>query len=270
MNAPGPYRAFTAPRAVTCVQHALSPLGVSLVVFMLVVIELGCSVTAFTAASTVAFDCARATGRCTLTTTDPLGGRSAEDVPLASIASTSIVSIHGKNGTRYAIALDMRGGEPRKLSSRYGDLDVRKAQKQPIDAFLADPRQPALHVDYDASDPSVFGFILQGVVLVLLVYVLGVHARLRFDAPAGTLHVAQKLWFFTTSARTFPLGDLRAFEVDTSLGPKGGTVYQAVMVLADGRRLAPLTGITGSRKYAEKAAVRMRRAFSAATGLGGV
>ena len=103
------------------------------------------------AAGTVVLDASHATWECVITRSYPLLGEHKETHPLAAVQGTTLLRRFSRGRTSFAVALRLAQGDV-TLSSQYARTG-RDQRKRPIDAFLADPGAPPLHLVYDPGNP---------------------------------------------------------------------------------------------------------------------
>jgi len=196
----------------------------------------------------VTVDCSHATGQCVLTRTYPMAIVRRELIALDAIRGTGLRGRATKNGGRaYAVTLVTAAGED-TLSSTYAPRG-RQAQKRALDAFLADPDAPPLHLAYDTGSP--FGLLLLFAPLVWLyvLWTLWQQARLRFETWRGAIVLERRRWPLAPWSRAFQRQEVTGAYVDERIGRRQ-TTYRVVLTLASGEEVPLLTvGGSGSARH---------------------
>jgi len=242
--------AFTAPsargpeRQETVVRYRPCALP-SRILFTLLLSTLGAGfiVFAFFAARQVAVDCSRQTGLCVVTRTYPLFGPRRQSFDLAAIGGTSLRARRGKNGVlSYAVLLDTGAG-PESISFQYAARG-RQAQKRTLDAFLADPDAPPLHLDYDPGSPWAFLLFLAPAIWFWVLWTLWQDATVRFEWWRGAVVLERRRWPLRRWTRAFRLDEVTGADVDER-GYRGRKTYRVELNLRSGESV-PLLKVRGS------------------------
>ncbi|MGD0529512.1 MAG: hypothetical protein ABSE49_30520 [Polyangiaceae bacterium] len=252
-----------APQSTTLVYRGSGPVGTVFVLVFMLLVGSGIVTSVFQKAATVTFDCSRASGECVTSWRYPIGWSRTEVQPLSSIKSTKLDAQTDRHGSTYALQLESIGGNDIPISTRYGELGPRARQKQAIDAFLTDPKETTLHVEYDAATFSPAEPISLGVFFLVVGYVIGIRSRLRFDAASRMLHIERGTWWWTRRRQSVPLGEIQGFDLETE-DSRGETTYRPVVVLGGGRRIPLLGMVSVDERTHEDALSRMRAAYAAA------
>jgi hypothetical protein len=205
----------------------------------------GVAFTAAIGARDVDLDADHGAGMLVITRTDPLRGTSRESIPLAAVRGTVLAARRAKNGRRvYGVELELDTGEDLEISS-VRQFQGRQGQKRAIDAFLADPGAPPLHLRYDQGHPAMLALL--GIIPLLLLVIRGfwLGARVRLERWRGQLWLERSRWPLARWSRSFSAGEIRQARVDDKRGSKGGRVYRVILVLASGEEV-PLLKVWGN------------------------
>jgi hypothetical protein len=203
---------------------------------------LGFTVAAFFGARDVTIDASHGTSLLVVTRTYPLFGARRDSYGLAAIQGTGLRSRVTKNGVlTYGVML--RAGGEESISFAYAARG-RQAQKQAIDAFLADPGAPPLHIPYDRGNP--WAFLLCGFSLIMLwtLWTMWQSATVRFEWWRRAVVLERRRWPLPLWTRAFQVEELTGARVDER-GPRRRRTYRVVLILRTGEGVPLLTGWGG-------------------------
>jgi len=243
----GPERPETVVRYRPCALPAR-------ILFTLLFTAIGAAfiVGSFFAARRVAIDCSHQTSLCVVTRTYPLLGPRRRSIDLAGIRGTGLRSRRGKNGViSYALLLDTGAG-PEPVSFQYAPRG-RQAQKAALDAFLADPGAPPLHLDYDQGNPWAFLICLAPAIWVWVLWTLWQEATVRFEWWRGAVVLERRRWPLPLWTRAFRADEVAGASVDER-GSRGRRTFRVELALRSGESV-PLLTARGSGPGLHEAAV---------------
>ena len=204
------------------------------------------------------FRCDRASGQCTIASS--LGPWSdAQPIPLTSIRSTRLETVHGKKGSvGYRVDLVTGSGNV-ELSSHTSSAATRNEQKAEIDRFLTDRTQASVDVDYDEPSAAGWMILVFAMLFVLVAWMLTWFGRVEIDWSTRKLSVLTVRWPLAPARRTFELGSVRDAVVHSARGRKGGTVYSVRLVIDGQEQPVPIMNMASSgRASKERAAAEIR------------
>ncbi len=200
---------------------------------------------AFFVAREVTLDCSRDTGTCVITRTYPLFGSRRESHPLAAIEGTGLRQRTAKNGAlNYAVTLRTARGEI-GLSAVYAGAG-RMRQKRELDAFLAHPEAPSLHLAYDRGSPYGFLLCLFSLFLLLNLWSMWQEATVRFQDWRRAVVLERRRWPLPLWSRALPAGQLTGTRIATR-GMRRRRTYRVLLLLATGEEVPLLKGWGGAR-----------------------
>lgn len=202
----------------------------------------------------VTLDASHGTGQLVITRTYPLLGPRRDFLSLASVLGTGLRSRVAKGGgLTYALTLRTAEGED-TFSSTYA-RDGRQARKRDLDAFLADPEAPPLHLLYDQGSPWGFLVLIAPAAWLWVLWTLWQEATVRFEWWRGALVLERRRWPLRLWTRAFRLGEVAGAEVVEKQARRRPT-YRVVLTLATGEEV-PLLDVSGAgrARHEETAAV---------------
>jgi hypothetical protein len=253
-SGPGPARPETLVR-----YRPYGPVARILFTIMFAALAAGFLVFAFYVSSDVSVDASHQTGVCVVTRTFPLLGPRRESYPLAAILGTRMHSRVTKNGViAYAVSLSTADGD-RNISWQSAPRG-RQAQKRALDAFLADPGAPPLHLGYDQGSPVAFLLGLVPLVWLWVLWTLWQQATVRFEWWRRAVVLERRRWPLPLWTRAFQTGEIAGTQVDQR-GYRGRRSYRIALTLGSGEAV-PLLGVwSGSAAAPQAAAAELEAAL---------
>ena len=208
-------------------------------------------------ASRAWLDCSRTTHLCTLVQARPGQPTLFRSLPIPSIRRVELTR------TKSAAFLDLvtTAGDVR-VSSRSGSLASREAQKQTIEAFLADGAIGSVHVDLDK--PSPMAFVLLGFSVATLFFLRFSFRRavVRFDWMSRVVVVERPRWPWPPWTRVFQLDEITGAEVSVDLTRRDRELYSVVLITSSGPNLTLLARTSSGPDQHERVAARIRAAIA--------
>ena len=203
---------------------------------------------AFFMARQVVVDCNRDLGTCVITRTYPLFGAQRSYLALADLRGTGLRSRRTKNGAMtYAVTLRTQTGEE-VVSASYA-IRGRMAQKRALDAFLANPEAPPLHLVYDEGSP--FGLLL-GLFALVNLWVLWTtwqEATVRFERWRQAVVLERRRWPLPLWTRAFPAREVTGARVQDRGWRGRNSKLRMVLTLDSGEEVPLLGPWGGGRGY---------------------
>jgi hypothetical protein len=221
-------------------------------------LSLGFLAGAFFASRDVTIDCSHQTSLCVVTRAYPLLGARRESIDLASINGTRMRGRTTKNGSlTYAVFLSTTGGD-RAISFQYAPRG-RQGQKRALDAFLANPDAPPLHLLYDQGNPLGFLFCLAPLIWLWVLWTLWQQARVRFEWWRRAVVLERFRWPLPLWSRAFQVEEIAGAQVDRR-GYPGRRTYRVDLLLGSGESVPLLTIRAGFAGPSEAAAAEISAA----------
>ena len=219
---------------------------------------------AFFLARDVTVDLSHDTGLCVLTYQYPALGHRRTIIPLKAIHGTGLIISTAKGGRLvYTVTLLTTHGVEKisALTAAQG----RQAQKRAIDAFLAQPDAPPLHLLYDQG--SGIGLLVAAMALFMafVLWSLWQEATVRFEWWRRAVVLERRRWPLALWTRAFQLEELAGVRINER-SYRRRISYQAVLTLRSGEDV-PLLGIWGSgerhyRDVEDRLKAEIRRSHS--------
>jgi hypothetical protein len=216
----------------------------------------------FFGARDVTIDASHETSQLVVTKTYPLFGQRRDIYDLASIRGTSLRSRRAKNGSlTYALFLRTDLGE-QSISFAYSP-GWRQVQQRNVDAFLANPEAPPLHLSYDRGSPLIFLASIASVIFLWVLWTVWQSATVRFEWWRDAVVLERRRWPLPLWTRAFQLGELTGACV-SERGYRSRKTYRVDLTLGSGETVPLLTtwgsspGPTGAAAAAINAALERK------------
>ena len=188
---------------------------------------------------TVRVDGSHGDSMLVITKTYPLFGARRELHDLASIQGTGLRSRVAKNGAVvYAVTLRTAGGEE-TITANYAAWG-RQGQRRALDAFLAHPDAPPLHLLYDRGNPWGALFCIIPAIWLWVLWTLWQEATVRFEWWRNAVVLERRRWPLAPWSRALQLGELTGARVDER-GVGRRKTFRVVLLLGSGEALPLLT-----------------------------
>jgi len=166
-----------------------------------------------------------------------------ETVSLEALLGTGLRSRVTKNHLLvYGVTLTTVAGEE-DVSFNYV-ASGREAQKQTLDAFLADPGAPPLRLPYDRGAPWALLLFLVPLSWAWLLWTMWQRATVRFEPWRSAIILERRRWPLQLWTRAFHAGEVTGARADARTS-RGRYSYRVVLTLASGEEV-PLLNVWGN------------------------
>ena len=187
----------------------------------------------------VTLEADHATAQLAIVRTYPVLGPRRETLALGAIQGTGLRSRLARNrGLVYGVTLITAAGEE-DVSFNY-EPTGREAQKQALDAFLADPGAPPLGLPHDRGGPWALLLFLVPLSWAWLLWTMWQQATVRFEPWRSAIVLERRQWPLRLWTRAFHAGEVTGARADARTS-RGRYSYRVVLTLASGEEVPLLT-----------------------------
>lgn len=172
-------------------------------------------------------------------------------VPIPQIQRVAVSTHKGKNSPRYGVVLELVDGGSIKVMRPTSRDDAENARAY-VEAIVRS-ESPGVE-KHRTQEPNRLGgglMALFGLAFSSLLLLMTRTARLEFYLDRGSIGFVRQRWPLPPYRRTFRLTEVLRARVNARPGSKGGTIFEAMLVLAGGEELVLLPNVGGSESRVE-------------------